>query len=148
MQEIYRFIDDAIEADRQRYTDIADQIWDHPETRFEEFWSAEHLASALESAGFTVTRNVGNIPNAFIASFGQGKPVIALLGEYDALAGLSQQAGCAQPTSATPGENGHGCGHNLRRLCRCNSRQEMAGTIWARRHGALLWLSWRRRRLG
>lgn len=84
MQEIYRFIDDAIEADRQRYTDIADQIWDHPETRFEEFWSAEHLASALESAGFTVTRNVGNIPNAFIASFGQGKPVIALLGEYDA----------------------------------------------------------------
>lgn len=65
MQEIYRFIDDAIEADRQRYTDIADQIWDHPETRFEEFWSAEHLASALESAGFTVTRNVGNIPNAF-----------------------------------------------------------------------------------
>lgn len=113
MQEIYRFIDDAIEADRQRYTDIADQIWDHPETRFEEFWSAEHLASALESAGFTVTRNVGNIPNAFIASFGQGKPVIALLGEYDALAGLSQQAGCAQPTSATPGENGHGCGHNL-----------------------------------
>ncbi len=113
MQEIYRFIDDAIEADRQRYTDIADTIWDHPETRFEEFWSAEHLASALESAGFTVTRNVGNIPNAFIASFGQGKPVIALLGEYDALAGLSQQAGCAQPTSATPGENGHGCGHNL-----------------------------------
>lgn len=113
MQEIYRFIDDAIEADRQRYTDIADQIWDHPETRFEEFWSAEHLASALESAGFTVTRNVGNIPNAFIASFGQGKPVIALLGEYDALAGLSQQAGCAQPISATPGENGHGCGHNL-----------------------------------
>lgn len=84
MQEIYRFIDDAIEADRQRYTDIADQIWDHPETRFEEFWSAEHLASALESASFTVTRNVGNIPNAFIASFGQGKPVIALLGEYDA----------------------------------------------------------------
>lgn len=151
MQEIYRFIDDAIEADRQRYTDIADQIWDHPETRFEEFWSAEHLASALESAGFTVTRNVGNIPNAFIASFGQGKPVIALLGEYDALAGLSQQAGCAQPTSATPGENGHGCGHNLlgtAAFCRSNSRQEMAGTIWARRHGALLWLSWRRRRLG
>lgn len=91
MQEIYRFIDDAIEADRQRYTDIADQIWDHPETRFEEFWSAEHLASALESSGFIVTRNVGNIPNAFIASFGQGKPVIALLGNMTP-AGLSQQA--------------------------------------------------------
>ena len=76
MQEIYRFIDDAIEADRQRYTDIADQIWDHPETRFEEFWSAEHLASALESAGFTVTRKCRQYPKClFIASFGQGKPV-------------------------------------------------------------------------
>ena len=62
MQEIYRFIDDAIEADRQRYTDIADQIWDHPETRFEEFWSAEHLASALESAGFTAVSYTHLLP--------------------------------------------------------------------------------------
>ncbi|WP_049082442.1 M20/M25/M40 family metallo-hydrolase, partial [Klebsiella michiganensis] len=55
----------------------------------------------------------GGIPNAFIASFGAGQPVIALLGEFDALAGLSQQAHCAEPASSTPGENGHGCGHNL-----------------------------------
>lgn len=68
MQEIYRFIDDAIEADRQRYTDIADQIWDHPETRFEEFWSAEHLASALESAGFTVTRKYPKCLYCFVWS--------------------------------------------------------------------------------
>ncbi|HFZ8993341.1 TPA: M20 family metallopeptidase [Citrobacter freundii] len=113
MQEIYQFVEDVIEANRQQYAGIADEIWDHPETRFEEFWSAERLASALEQEGFQVTRNAGDIPNAFIASFGSGQPVIALLGEFDALAGLSQQAHCAQQTSATPGANGHGCGHNL-----------------------------------
>jgi aminobenzoyl-glutamate utilization protein B len=113
MQENYAFIADAIDTRCQTLTDIADAIWDHPETRFEEFWSAERLASALEAEGFTLTREAGGIPNAFIASFGSGKPVIALLGEYDALAGLSQQAHCATAQSATPGANGHGCGHNL-----------------------------------
>ncbi|EKS6459733.1 amidohydrolase [Enterobacter hormaechei] len=113
MQENYAFIADAIDTRCQTFTDIADDIWDHPETRFEEFWSAERLASALEAEGFTLTREAGGIPNAFIASYGSGKPVIALLGEYDALAGLSQQAHCATAQSATPGANGHGCGHNL-----------------------------------
>ncbi|PAL60579.1 amidohydrolase, partial [Acinetobacter baumannii] len=89
-----------------------DDIWDHPETRFEEFWSARRLADALEAEGFQLTRDAGGIPNAFIASVGEGQPVIALLGEFDALAGLSQQAHCAEPTSSTPGGNGHGCGHN------------------------------------
>ncbi|KLW31656.1 hypothetical protein SK51_03310 [Enterobacter sp. MGH85] len=113
MQENYAFIADAIDTRCQTFTDIADDIWDHPETRFEEFWSAERLASALEAEGFTLMREAGGIPNAFIASYGSGKPVIALLGEYDALAGLSQQAHCATAQSATPGANGHGCGHNL-----------------------------------
>ena len=113
MQENYAFIADAIDTRCQTFTDIADEIWDHPETRFEEFWSAERLASALEAEGFTLTREAGGIPNAFIASFGSGKPVIALLGEYDALAGLSQQAHCATARATTPGANGHGCGHNL-----------------------------------
>ncbi|MQK21949.1 amidohydrolase, partial [Escherichia coli] len=94
-------------------TAIADAIWDHPETRFEEFWSAERLALALEAEGFEVCREAGGIPNAFVASYGSGEPVIALLGEDDALAGLSQQAQCAYPAAATPGANGHGCGHNL-----------------------------------
>jgi len=102
MQEIYRFIDDAIETRCQTFTDIADEIWDHPETRFEEFWSAERLASALEAEGFALTREAGGIPNAFIASFGSGKPVVALLGEFDALAGLSQTAHCATPHQTHP----------------------------------------------
>lgn len=113
MEKIYQFVDDIIESRRDDFCAIADDIWDHPETRFQEFWSAARLADALEAEGFQLSRHAGGIPNAFIASFGEGKPVIALLGEFDALAGLSQQAHSAEPTSATPGENGHGCGHNL-----------------------------------
>ncbi|EPT4463819.1 M20 family metallopeptidase [Klebsiella aerogenes] len=113
MEKIYQFVDDIITSRRDDFCAIADDIWDHPETRFQEFWSAARLADALETEGFQLTRHAGGIPNAFIASYGEGKPVIALLGEFDALAGLSQQAHSAEPTSATPGENGHGCGHNL-----------------------------------
>ncbi|HBV5156523.1 TPA: amidohydrolase, partial [Klebsiella oxytoca] len=113
MEQVYQFVDDIIEGRRNDFCAIADDIWDHPETRFQEFWSAARLADALEAEGFQLTRNAGGIPNAFIASFGEGQPVIALLGEFDALAGLSQQAYCAAPASPTPGENGHGCGHNL-----------------------------------
>lgn len=72
MQENYAFIADAIDARCRTLTDIADAIWDRPETRFEEFWSAERLASELEAEGFTLTREAGGIPNAFIASFGSG----------------------------------------------------------------------------
>ncbi|ELK0738032.1 amidohydrolase [Klebsiella oxytoca] len=113
MEQVYQFVDDIIEGRRNDFCAIADDIWDHPETRFQEFWSAARLADALEAEGFQLTRNAGGIPNAFIASFGEGQPVIALLGEFDALAGLSQQAYSAAPASPTPGENGHGCGHNL-----------------------------------
>ncbi|MCM0782619.1 amidohydrolase, partial [Klebsiella pneumoniae] len=113
MESIFQFVDEVVEAQRDTYCAIADDIWDHPETRFEEFWSAQRLADALEAEGFQLTRDAGGIPNAFIASVGEGQPVIALLGEFDALAGLSQQAHSAEPTPLTPGANGHGCGHNL-----------------------------------
>ncbi|MEB6377475.1 M20 family metallopeptidase [Leclercia adecarboxylata] len=133
MQSIYPFVEDAIDTRAQLFTAIADEIWDHPETRFEEFWSAERLASALEQAGFTLTREAGGVPNAFIASYGEGKPVIALLGEYDALAGLSQQAYCATPQSDTPGANGHGCGHNL--LGTAGLAGAVAVKSWLEQHG-------------
>ncbi|URO01156.1 M20 family metallopeptidase [Leclercia adecarboxylata] len=133
MQPVYRFVDDAIETRAHHFTAIADEIWDHPETRFEEFWSAERLAGALEEAGFTLTREAGGVPNAFIASYGEGKPVIALLGEYDALAGLSQQAHCATPQSDTPGANGHGCGHNL--LGTAALAGAVAVKSWLEQHG-------------
>ncbi|MCR1574018.1 MAG: M20 family metallopeptidase [Klebsiella aerogenes] len=133
MEKIYQFVDDIIESRRDDFCAIANDIWDHPETRFQEFWSAARLADALEAEGFQLSRHAGGIPNAFIASFGEGKPVIALLGEFDALAGLSQQAHSAEATSATPGENGHGCGHNL--LGTAAFAAAIAAKQWLQQHG-------------
>ncbi len=72
MEAIFQFVDEVVEAQRDTYCAIADDIWDHPETRFEEFWSAQRLADALEAEGFQLTRDAGGIPNAFIASVGEG----------------------------------------------------------------------------
>ncbi|BAN94771.1 amidohydrolase [Plautia stali symbiont] len=84
-----------------------------PETRFEETQSSALLADALAQEGFEVERGVGGLDTAFIAAIGHGQPVIAILGEFDALAGLSQQAGWATPNPLVENGNGHGCGHNL-----------------------------------
>ena len=92
---------------------LADGVWEHPETAFTEFVSAGLLADFLEKEGFAVTRGVADIPTAFSARYGSGRPVIGLLGEFDALSGLSQKAGVAQPCPLEAGGNGHGCGHNL-----------------------------------
>jgi len=72
MQQTWQFVDEIIQSRQALFTDSADEIWDHLKTRFEKFWPAERLASALESEGFQVTREAGEIPNAFIASFGSG----------------------------------------------------------------------------
>lgn len=136
---------DAIDTRCQLLTDIADDIWDHPETRFEEFWSAERLPGALEAEGFNLTREAGGIPNAFIASFGSGKPVIALLGNM--MLWPVEPAGTLRDGTSppTPGANGHGCGHNLL------GTAALAGAIavksWleqhrGERHRAFLRLSW------
>jgi aminobenzoyl-glutamate utilization protein B len=101
-----------IDAKQKKFTEISDQIWRFAETRYRETQSAELLAETLDAAEFTVERGVAGIPSAFIASYGSGKPVVAILGEYDALPGLSQEAvPHQQPLEA--GGNGHGCGHNL-----------------------------------
>ena len=87
-------------------------IHDYAELGYKEYRSSELLASILEKEGFTVERGVAGIPTAFIASYGSGRPVIGLLGEYDALAGLSQDT-CGFIKPVKEGEPGHGCGHNL-----------------------------------
>lgn len=100
-------------------TALSDRIWELAETKFEEFGSARLLAGMLEEAGFDVSHGIGGLPTAFMASFGQGDgPVIALLGEYDALPGLSQRDGVVQreplqDDSGNDNGNGHGCGHHL-----------------------------------
>ena len=92
---------------------LGDDIWDAAEICYTEVKSAEYLASALEEAGFDVKRGVADIPMAFTASYGSGKPVVGILGEYDALAAVSQKADCFEKVPEVPGGNGHGCGHNL-----------------------------------
>lgn len=100
-------------------TALSDRIWELAETKFEEFDSARLLADRLEEAGFVVSHGIGGLPTAFMASFGQGDgPVIALLGEYDALPGLSQRDGVDHPEplqdhNGNHHGNGHGCGHHL-----------------------------------
>ncbi|WP_019121461.1 M20 family metallopeptidase [Brevibacillus massiliensis] len=106
-------ISEMIEEKRDLFIQVSDQIWEYAETRFEEFRSAELLCKTLEDQGFTVERGVGGIETAFIGSYGSGAPVVAILGEYDALSGMSQKKGCAKEEPLVPGGNGHGCGHNL-----------------------------------
>ncbi len=96
------------------YIALADRVWGMPELAYGEHRStAEHLAM-LQQEGFRITQNVAGIPTALMAEAGEGGPVIAILGEYDALPGLSQEAGIAEPRLVEgQGGVGHGCGHNL-----------------------------------
>lgn len=102
-----------VEAMRPDFTTLSDSIWDFAELKFEERQSADVLAKALEENGFAVRRGVAGMETAFIGEFGNGKPVIAFLGEFDALAGMSQVADVAQVQPREAGATGHGCGHNL-----------------------------------
>ncbi len=92
---------------------LSDKVWDHAEIRFGEKQSAQDYAAFLEAEGFAVTVGIARLKTAFRAEWGSGKPVIGFLGEYDALAGLSQKAGVAVKEALENGGNGHGCGHNL-----------------------------------
>lgn len=92
--------------------DVNDSIWEYAETAFQEFKSMDKLCEALEQEGFKVEKGVGDIPTAFTGTYGHGKPVIGLLGEFDALSGLSQVGGCPEKKALVPGAAGHGCGHN------------------------------------
>jgi aminobenzoyl-glutamate utilization protein B len=109
LEQIVRQVD----TKRDAFVALADHIWRLAEIRFKEHKSAAAHIAALEEEGFQVTRNIGGMDTAFVAESGRGGPVIGFLGEYDGLAGLSQDAGVAEPRTATPGAVGHGCGHNL-----------------------------------
>jgi aminobenzoyl-glutamate utilization protein B len=94
------------------YRDIALRIWDFAELGYQEVRSSELLAGELEKEGFRVDRGVAGIPTAFVATYGSGSPVIAVLAEYDALPGLSQQA-VPEKKAMEGRSSGHGCGHHL-----------------------------------
>ena len=93
-------------------TELSDRIWAFAELAFLETNSSRALAEYAQSNGFRVTEGVAEIPTAFTAEFGSGEPVIGILGEFDALPGLSQKA-VPEKTPLDPEQPGHGCGHNL-----------------------------------
>ena len=103
---------ELIEEKQAIFTSVSDEIWEYAETRFASPKSADTLCKVLEQEGFQVDRGCGEMDDAFVATYGSGKPVIGILGEYDALPNLSQEAGSPQKAPVVEGGNGHGCGHN------------------------------------
>ncbi|WP_411955045.1 M20 family metallopeptidase [Alkalibacillus sp. S2W] len=102
-----------IDAKQDQFIQMSDDLWAFAETAFEEVESAHYIASSLEQEGFTVTRGIAGMSTAFVAEYGSGEPVVAFLGEYDALEGLSQERGATEHQPIVQGGSGHGCGHNL-----------------------------------
>jgi len=103
----------AIDANRDRLYGMSDSIWDHPEVCYHEAYAAGLFCQALREEGFEVRTRQAGIETAFSGSFGHGSPVIGILGEFDAVPGLSQAAGIAAQKAIVEGGAGHGCGHNL-----------------------------------
>ena len=101
---------DAMGSELKR---LAFDIWRAAELALEEEESSRFLAEALEKQGFRIERGLGGLSMAFAAVYGEGRPVIGILGEFDALPGLSQQAGEPTQKPITKGAPGHGWGHNL-----------------------------------
>ncbi len=102
----------SLDKQADQYATIAHQIWDYAELGYLETQSSALLQQTLKDAGFTVESGVAGMPTAFVASYGSGKPVIAILGEFDALPGVSQDA--TPERKEIPGKpNGHACGHHL-----------------------------------
>ncbi|MBT8186135.1 MAG: amidohydrolase [Croceitalea sp.] len=102
----------SVEKHKSELIKISDSIWALAETAFNESGSSKILADYAEKNGLNVTRGVANIPTAFTATYGSGQPVISILGEFDALPGISQKATPVKEP-LEPGAAGHGCGHNM-----------------------------------
>ena len=102
----------SVDRHRPELVSLSDQIWAFAEIALREHRSAKLLADYVEKQGFRVERGIAGMPTAFLASYGNGRPVIGIMGEYDALPGLSQKA---QPSKEplVAGAGGHGCGHNM-----------------------------------
>jgi aminobenzoyl-glutamate utilization protein B len=102
-----------VEKKKDKFIALADRIFDTPETLYTEFSSVCEHIKALYAEGFCVTENVCGMPTAVTGEVGDEGPLIAILGEFDALPGLSQEPGVAEHLPIEQGGHGHGCGHNL-----------------------------------
>ncbi|MFC1477325.1 amidohydrolase [candidate division KSB1 bacterium] len=96
----------------ERFGKISDAVWSYAELGLQEFRSSELLASTLEKEGFSVERGMAGMPTCFVATYGSGKPVIGILGEFDALPMISQKGWAVDQDPVVEGAPGHGCGHN------------------------------------
>jgi aminobenzoyl-glutamate utilization protein B len=129
MPEIWALAD----AKSPAFFALSDRIWEKPELNFLEHHAAGEHAAMLQAEGFRVETGVAGMPTTVIGEAGEGGPVIAIMGEYDALPGLSQQAGVAHHAPVETGGNGHACGHNM-----LGSAALLAATAvkdWLARHG-------------
>jgi aminobenzoyl-glutamate utilization protein B len=108
-EEIWRLVDER----QQPFIELSDTVWGMPELAYNEHQSVAEHKKVLDAQGFRVTENVAGIPTAIMGEAGEDGPVIAILGEYDALPGLSQEAGVAEHRPIPGDGHGHGCGHNL-----------------------------------
>ena len=102
----------AVDRHAAGLAELSDRIWAYAEIALREHRSAAALADYAERQGFRVQRGVAGMPTAFVATYGKGQPVIGVMGEYDALPGLSQKA-LPEKAPLAEGAAGHGCGHNL-----------------------------------
>ena len=102
-----------LEERAEDFYKLSDKIWENAEIRFKEKQSVKDYVAFLKNEGFSITVGEAGLNTGFHAEWGSGKPVIGFLGEYDALAGLSQKAGVSVKESLVKDGNGHGCGHNL-----------------------------------
>ena len=102
----------SLDSKYNELTELSDKIWSFEEIAFQETKSAKALAEYAEQQGFEVKKGVAEIPTAFIAEYGSGEPIIGIMGEFDALPGLSQKT-VSHKDPLNEGKPGHGCGHNL-----------------------------------
>lgn len=104
---------DIVDQKKPAFIELSDRVWDNPELQYREHVCAGMHRQMLEAEGFRIVDRLAGIETAVMGEAGEGGPVIAILGEYDALPGLSQVAGLDEQKPVEPGGNGHGCGHNL-----------------------------------
>ncbi|NCX10872.1 MAG: amidohydrolase [Proteobacteria bacterium] len=107
------FLERIIDKNKERFSQVALDIWEFAEMGYLETKSSELLASELQKEGFKITKNVANIPTAFIAEYGSGGPIIGILGEFDALPGLAQSNSPFKEEVNNETGAGHACGHHL-----------------------------------
>lgn len=109
----YILLEELIKQKHKKFEEISDKIWEYAESGYKEVNSSALQRQVMSDEGFTVENGIGGITTAFRASFGSGKPVIAFLGEFDALPELSQKADVTYKEPLLEGGYGHGCGHHI-----------------------------------